>query len=115
MQKLSFKKMSVLGLVLMGASALTAAVIPSKEAKEDHGDDNGRLFLDSATVNGPSLQVSCAIASSPFQCTATNSFAATTTGRGLADSFVGALNTDQTVGNTSQTGDIGGLQTSVVQ
>lgn len=116
MQKLSAKKISILGLVLMGASALTAAVVPSKEVKEDQGDDNGRLLQLSATVNGPNAVLSCATASSPFQCTKTvGSTVNSTTGSGLTNSYVGVNLTDQTVGNTSDTRAVAGDQTSDVQ
>lgn len=44
MKKLSFKNFSVLGLVLMGVSALTAAMIPSK------GEANNQAKADAAAA-----------------------------------------------------------------
>ncbi len=104
MKKLSFKNLSLLGLVLMGASALTAAIVPAKKDKQvGQGNNNGRLLAFSASA-GPQNVVSCVIATGTPSCTVTDaSFVASTTGRGLADSYVGLNNNMQTIGNTSQT------------
>lgn len=45
MQKVSVKKLSILGIVLMAASAVTAAIIPSKP------DENVRFAAGSLTQN----------------------------------------------------------------
>jgi Ca2+-binding RTX toxin-like protein len=47
MKKVSFKNLSVVGLVLMGASALTAAMIPSKATKAAGDEGNGRVVESS--------------------------------------------------------------------
>jgi hypothetical protein len=113
MQKLSLKNMSLLGLVLMGASALTAAISPSKV----QNNNNGRLAANSAT--GGSIYPSCVTASAAFVCTKTAGSTVATTAGDLTNSYVGALLTDQTVNNTSDTlaiPDNGSQdQTSVVQ
>lgn len=114
MQKLSLRKMSVLGLVLMGASALTAAIVPAKKERSGDGQNNGRLALNSATAGGANV-LSCVPDAVIESCTATEgSINFTTTGRNLADSFVGTPLTDQTVGNTSDTSALAGDQSSVV-
>lgn len=43
MKQLSFKKLSLLGLVLIAASAVTAAVIPSKVSTSVKNEQNGHL------------------------------------------------------------------------
>lgn len=58
MQKMSIKKLSILGLVLMGASAVTAAIIPSKS-------DNDK----SLQLNGSVTQLNT---DDGFTCTMTN-------------------------------------------
>lgn len=58
--KLSVRKLSVLGLVLMAASAVTAAVLP---AKADNNADkliNGSLTDDSEPGNNKDSSVTCA-------------------------------------------------------
>ncbi|QEH42205.1 hypothetical protein [Chitinophaga sp. XS-30] len=44
MKKQSFRKLSIIGLILMGASAVTAAFIPSKEQKEANTRSGGQLL-----------------------------------------------------------------------
>jgi hypothetical protein len=49
MKKLSFKNLSVLGLILMGVSAITAAMTPAKsDAAPSRFDGNGEEFESSA-------------------------------------------------------------------
>ncbi|OQP44586.1 hypothetical protein A4H97_09465 [Niastella yeongjuensis] len=52
MTKVSFKKLSVLGLVLMAASAVTAAVLPakSKDAADDNSANNATLKSNSGEL-----------------------------------------------------------------
>ena len=48
MKKISFKNLSVLGLVLLGVSAITTAMIPSKtDAKNTQNPENGFSRLSS--------------------------------------------------------------------
>lgn len=44
MQKLSLKRISVLGVVLVVASAVTAAILPSKKANGEKRFVNGRVL-----------------------------------------------------------------------
>lgn len=48
MKKLSVKKFSIVGLLLMGASAVTAAFIPSSEKAEQNSRAAGFLILSTA-------------------------------------------------------------------
>ena len=60
MQKLSVKKLSILGIVLTAASAVTAAVMPSKSSdiKFANSADNGTL-VDNSGGGGSAGIVSC--------------------------------------------------------
>jgi len=99
--------MSLLGLVLMAASAVTAAVLPDKA--DGKRTNNGTLRANSNTVNGPAGVVSCFDDEDTVDsCTATASI---TTGSGQDDSTVNGL---QTQGNTSQTAAQAGDQNSVL-
>ena len=51
MEKLSFKKLSLLGLVLMGASIVTAAMIPSKSASKKKVAKNGNIIANGDELN----------------------------------------------------------------
>lgn len=70
MQKTSFRKLSLLGLVLMGASAVTAAILPKTDSKKAF---NGIQVAST----GASGQISCINQSGDLNCTVTAS--ATTT------------------------------------
>lgn len=68
MNKLSVKRLSILGLVLMGASAVTAAILPSKSSDNaDFGFGNLALTSDAA----PGGQQSCYPAGTAGNCVAT--------------------------------------------
>lgn len=54
MKKLSFKNLSILGLVLMGVSAITTAMIPSKSNTTAGAPGNGRAVESS---NGGGITV----------------------------------------------------------
>lgn len=74
MQNVSVKKLSILGLVLMAASAVTAAVIPSK-SKEAKAFAAGSLTRNTGEAS-QSLSVTCsvsddAIIASGDECNAT--------------------------------------------
>jgi hypothetical protein len=106
MKKVSVKNLSLLGIVLTAASAVTAAVIPdNSDAKRAK---NGELRLYSATAQGtdrdaPEAIVSCVQVSGAVVCTASASN--TTTGVFDEQSLIqiGSI-FYQTVGNTSQNG-----------
>lgn len=66
MSKLSMRKLSVLGLVLMGASAVTAAIIPNKVKSDSPRVNNGALI----NSTNPSLKT-CIAQDGANQCTAT--------------------------------------------
>jgi len=50
MQNLSIKKWSVLGIVLVTASAVTAAVMPSKKSPSSRALLNGTCHLDNGVI-----------------------------------------------------------------
>lgn len=76
MKKLSMRKLSLLGLVLMAASAVTAAIIPSKtEGKLVNG------IVDDSTGGG-GQQLTCIPQSGGQACTATDEEFTTTTHEG---------------------------------
>jgi len=61
MQKLSIRKISILGLVLMAASAVTAAVLPSKSNNNADKFAAGSLTnADAVGVNGNLSSLTCA-------------------------------------------------------
>jgi|GEM_PF-1046220 len=61
MQKLSIRKISILGLVLMAASAVTAAVLPSKSNKNaDKFADGSLTHADWVGINGNLSSLTCA-------------------------------------------------------
>jgi uncharacterized protein (DUF2147 family) len=95
MKSLSLRKLSMLGLVLMAASAVTAAILPDKAPKAKvEGDDNGTLREDQT-----GSVVTCVARDGAASCNVT---VGTTTTGNQGNSFTGLLNTDQTQTNTSQ-------------
>lgn len=118
MEKISIKNFSLLALVLMAASAVTAAIVPDKANSKRV--NNGTLRAFSATAgsvdqDAPQLVVSCLALPIAVSCTATNS--CTTTAFFTVESccllIEGAYH--QTIGNTSQTANLTGDQNSVLQ
>ena len=85
MQKLSIRKISILGLVLMGASAVTAAVLPSKP---DNKLDKDKFAAGSLTNNSsiPNAAAASSITCAPDtnalnnNCNASTAAASETTG-----------------------------------
>lgn len=86
MQKVTLRKISILGLVLMAASAVTAAMVPSKADKKAINAANGSLTENSAThANGVVSSVTCAPDTaggniSDLACTASSAAGSVTTG-----------------------------------
>jgi len=110
MKKVSVKNMSLLGLVLMAASAVTAAVIPDKS--DSKRTNNGTLRANTgeqAAENQPNV-ISCIFITGGGVNSCTVS-ATITTGTGQVESLV---NGQQTDGNTSQTAGTPGNQSSVL-
>jgi hypothetical protein len=119
MKKVSVKNLSLLGLILTAASAVTAAVVPDKA--DGKRLNNGTLRAFSATNAGvdqdaAAAVISCLALSGAASCTVTVQ-SNTTTGffanesRLLDGGFY-----YQTIGNTSQTGGpANGNQSSVLQ
>ncbi len=104
MQKTSLKKLSILGLVLVAASAVTAAVVPNQISDKRDNANNGSL-RQTLTSGG---DWTC-VANSPgtgVTCTVTDNSSVDTTGGGSGSS-VTQVNGRDTLGNTSLTG-IGG-------
>lgn len=66
------RKLSLLGLVLMGASAVTAAVIPSSKDSNKKLADNGSLVPQSGNeIGGIGFSCKTEIDDNTFNCTAT--------------------------------------------
>src|SRR5688572_2454943 len=112
MKKLAIKKLSVLGLVLMAVSAVTAAVLPNKSDLR-HGNDNGTLRTGIETDDASPLRT-CVTNDNggAAVCTITAASAAAST-----DAVAGGESTVsgfQTQGNTSQTAGVAGNQQSVL-
>ena len=100
MKSVSIKNLSLLGVVLMAASAVTAAIMPDKT--EGKRVKNGQLLGNSASVGGPAGVLSCKAVLNGQQCTAT---VGTLTTAAAADSYTVINNHNyQTIGNTSQDG-----------
>jgi hypothetical protein len=76
MEKLSARKVSLLGLVLLGASAVTAAVLPAKKNASKDRIANGKLQAISASA-GLSVQDTCITAASQQNCNETTSHGTT--------------------------------------
>jgi len=106
MKKVSVKNLSLLGLVLMAASAVTAAVVPDKS--NGRRPNNGTLRAFSATAAGLDQDAAQAVIScipeveTIMSCTATNVTNTTTGGVAQSASAIGGFNFI-TIGNTSQT------------
>ena len=94
MEKMSIKKWSVLGLVLMGASAVTAAVLPSK----NNINETGALVPQSGDGAGSALIFSCRPGDGDCTLTA-NSDSTVNVNQGVTTFSTGAGM--QTQGNTS--------------
>ncbi|MBW8686329.1 hypothetical protein [Chitinophaga rhizophila] len=92
MKQISWRRMSVLGIVLMGASAVTAAVLPNKtEARDSVGS------LTQSTANG--LAISCTVTGSVGAACNVTAGTLTTVGTGAdAESIA---QTPQTANNTT--------------
>lgn len=97
MTKKSFQKMSILGLVLMGASAVTAAILPKADTRVFA---SGHLNANSTGGSGDALKTCKAVqAGEAVDCdfTATNNVNSFTTGgQGTSADVLGttgALNT----------------------
>jgi hypothetical protein len=59
MQKLSIQKVSLLGLVLMAASAVTAAILPSDSKSDKVRLENGSLTNSTTAAVGGVIQQTC--------------------------------------------------------
>lgn len=101
MKNISLRKVSILGLVLLATSAVTAAILPDNASKTKvaEGDDNGSLRAD-FTNDG----VTC-VPGEGLSCNITVGTTSTFHGEvNQGDSFTGAGNGIQTLTNTSQSG-----------
>lgn len=117
MKKVSVKNLSLLGLVLMAASAVTAAVVPDKS--DSKRVNNGTLRNFSATDAGADRDavqniLSCIAIASGISCTATASNTTTGAFQDQSRLLVGEFYY-QTLGNTSDTALVTGEQNSVLQ
>lgn len=68
MEKKTFRQMSLLGMLLMGASAITAAIVPSKAAPDQtNSDNNGRVLVNSGVGGSqtPAVYSCVAVAGTP--------------------------------------------------
>lgn len=112
MERKSIRQMSILGVVLMVASAVTAAVVPDKPAdNQTNSLNDGKLLINSGA--GGSLGspvVSCVAGASPFACHITSS------GTGAATVVITAQGGEYTTQNNtslSRTG-VAGDTTSIL-
>lgn len=103
MQKLSLRKFSILGLVLMAASAVTAAMIPDKSDKKTINLAPGSI-TDTSSINGGGAisSITCAPDSndtiSDCACTASTSIDSLTTDVGQVSSNSEDSTEDNTTG-----------------
>jgi len=100
MKNVSLRKISILGLVLMGASAVTAAILPNNSSAKIEDADDGTLTKNIQSTTG--TNVTC-VADDTGVIVSCNVSATITTG--AVNSFVDldGNGTDQTEGNTSVT------------
>lgn len=98
MEKKTFRQMSLLGMLLMGASAITAAIVPSKPASDQANSvDNGRALANSGAGGAQTPPVYSCVAGGPADCHLTAN-----SGTGAATVVVTASgNQYTTIGNTS--------------
>ncbi|AXY75210.1 hypothetical protein D3H65_15000 [Paraflavitalea soli] len=99
MKKVSVRKFTVLGMVLMAASAVTAAVLPgrSNDLKQDNSADNATLRSQSGLGNDVNQNIVSCVADNTQNWSCHLSLAATLT-NGNGSNNAGNV----TVGNTSQ-------------
>lgn len=100
MKQLSFRKLSLLGLILLAASAVTAAILPKKSDKKT-GTADGRLQANLTSDNGNTCRSENAVG--PFTCNDSESQA---TGAPSSTSHEAPLGTsgDNASNNTSHAG-----------
>jgi hypothetical protein len=94
MQKSSIKKLSILGLVLVAASAVTAAVLPKDNSKSDFANTDVLVQDSTSPANGKTC-----VEGNGLQCDATAA-SSTTDGAGSSTS-----NTAVTAASGNTTGD----------
>lgn len=99
MEKKTFRQMSLLGMLLMGASAITAAIVPSKAAPDQtNSDNNGRVLVNSGIGGSQSPAIySCVAAAGTPDCHLTElsgtGLVGTVFVNGVGDRFTTAGNT----------------------
>lgn len=95
---MSVKKWSLLGVILMGASAVTAAIMPKNTSSGNRVEQNGSITASS--VLGETLTCKVSIDDPTQPCHASTAVSGSTVGA--------ALNTNRnaTVNNTTIVGDI---------
>jgi hypothetical protein len=106
MQKVSAKKLSVLGLVLMAASALTAAIVPNSSNKI-LSDGTLKDAVDPASNDGGNVVNTCIPRSGANSCNVTAGTKSSTAGEGVNGQSTVTVDVDkvQTANNTTA-GDI---------
>ena len=99
MKKVSKEKLSILGFVLLGVSAVTAAIIPDKSIVRVEGADDGTLQYsdDEFYTCLPDLDDSI------YSCNVSYEDLTTTTADGVNESYTGEFQDRQTFNNTSLT------------
>lgn len=90
--------MSILGMVLLAASAVTAAILPDKTAKTTEGANDGTL-LTAGTDDPGKTCVTDSIDDNIYSCNRSVGATVTTAAQGV-ESYTGE-NNDQTQSNTS--------------
>lgn len=95
MKQISWRRMSILGIVLMGASAVTAAVLPSKsEARDKTGS-----LTQAGTADAGAAVFSCTTSAGTPDAPCNITAGTATTNGSAANSY--DANNDQTTKNTT--------------
>jgi hypothetical protein len=104
MKKVSIKNLSLLGLVLMGASALTAAILPKENAKKLYVE--GDFLQVSASANN-TPQFTCRTGNNLFNCdfSATVDAASATTNANGTSADADSANYNNTGSHLNSLGD----------
>jgi hypothetical protein len=107
MQTISMRKASLLGLVLLAASAVTAAIIPSKKAQKVADNNGNCLFPDDGGVHGNAITCTDLGREEDFSCDITAAGDAATDSEIDGDGQDGVTGQGQSTANTTATDNTG--------
>lgn len=112
MEKKTVRQFSLLGLILMGASALTAAVVPTKAASDQSNTANNGKAAQFSNDNAAQAVLSCVLTEeSPLDCHITVGTVSSGAGLGTRIQTAGGRRFD-TNGNTSASNPADGFDTT---